>query len=504
MDDPSPPRSRRARRAGVAVAITVAVVAGIAVQQRGGDTPPAPGRVGVLERPIGDRDQLPEWVADDEALYLEGIEWPTVRLARTDPGRRWFIARANRPGPRGEPLRRICLIAVPDREPPLPAPSAFLGSAAVTGRLVAGYVCGRTDGLRDRFVAFRTSRISPSDVVGIVPDGYDRVRVGDTEGTVEGNVFVLREPSGRDPLVATGPAGERRAFAGLSAGPTPRSFTTPGLKTRIAAVERPITPADRLPQAVLDRLSGIGSEVRSEGIVPGSERLIAERDGHRYWLVRDRVDSTVLGLIDQDPEGGVEYQVITAPGYEAVNGVVVSNQPEPFGPSVVRGWLLVPDGFTSATVGGRPVPLLGNALVFEETLDSGATVVEFRGPAGVARRAVGDATAPTQPMSPLPTNHIPLEAAGALRAAAGPRAGALRSAVIAGGSAAQVERVIGRLVPSNSRLVWVLMAEDGDRTLVVVADSLDRDEFTVVQRFRVAEAPQLVGLTRIRPLDLSR
>ncbi len=487
------------------MAITVAVVAGVAVQQRGGDTPPPPDRVGVLDRPIGDRDQLPEWVADDEALHLEGVEWPTVRLARVDPGRRWFIARATRPGPRGGPLRRICLIAVPDAEPPLPAPSASLGSSAVAGRLIAGYVCGRTDALGTRFVAFRTSRVSPSDVVGVVPDGYERVRAGRVESDVEGNVFVLREPTGPDPLIATGSAGERRAFAGLSTARTPQSFTTPGLKPRIAALERPITVADRLPEAVRDQLRGIGTQVRSEGIVPGTERLIAERDGHRYWLVRDRIDATVLGLIDADAEGRVDYQVITAPSeFDAVNGVVVSRQPEPFGPTVVRGWLLVPDGFTSATVDGRPVPLLGNALVFAETLDSGATAVEFRGPAGLVRRAVRDATVPTQPMSPLPTNHIPLRAVVALREAAGPRAGALRFAVIAAGSAAQVEAVTGRLVPSGSRLVWLLMAADGDRTLVVVTDSLDRDGFEVVQRFRVREPLDLTPLTRVRPLDLSR
>jgi len=487
------------------VAIAVAIVAGIAVQQRGGDAPPVSDRVGVLERPIGDRDQLPEWVADDEALYLEGIEWPTVRLARVDPGRRWFIARATRPGPRGGALRRICLIAVPDREPPLPAPRAFLGSSAVTGRLEAGYVCGRTDALRSRFVAFRTSRVSPSDVVGVVPDGYDRVRVGRVESDVQGNVFVLREPTGPDPLIATGPAGERRAFAGLSSARTPQSFTTPGLPVRISALDRAITPEDRLPEEVRLQLRGVAGEVRSEGIVPGSERLISARDGHRYWLVRDRVDDTrVLGLVDEDTDGRVGYQVLTAPSeFDAVNGVVVSSQPEPFGPSVVRGWLLVPDGLTSATVGGRPVPLLGNALVFAETLDSGATVVEFRGPAGVIRRAVGDATAPTQPMSPLPTNHIPLKAVVALREAAGPRAGALRSAVITAGSAAQVERVTGRLVPSGSRLVWLLMAADGDRTLVVVADSLDRDGFEVVQRFRVREPLDLTPLTRVRPLVLN-
>lgn len=499
-----PPRPRRARRVGVAAAIGAAIVGGILVQQRRADEP-VPGRVGVLERPIGDRDQLPAWVADDEALHLEGIEWPTVRLARVDPGRRWFIARATGPGPRGGPLRRICLIAVPDDEPDLPAPSAFLGASAVTGRLVAGYVCGRTDALRNRFVAFRTSRVSPSDVVGIVPDGHDRVRAGRVESDVRGNVFVLREPTGPDPLIATGSAGERRAFAGLSTAPTPPSFTTPGLPVRISALDRPIRPEDRLPEEVRFQLRALAGEVRSEGIVPGSERLISNRDGHRYWLVRDRVDRRVLGLVDADTDGRVGYQVLTAPSAgDAVNGVVVSSQSEPFGPSVVRGWLLVPDGLTSATVGGRPVPLLGNALVFAETLDSGATVVELRGPAGVVRRSVGDATAPTQPMSPLPTNHIPLKAVVALREAAGPRAGALRSAVITAGSAAQVERVTGRLVPSGSRLVWLLMAADGDRTLVVVADSLDRDGFEVVQRFRVREPLDLTPLTRVRPLDLGR
>lgn len=506
LEVPQPPRWRR--RAGVAVAIAAAIGAGIVVQQRGEDESAATdGRLGVMSGAATDADRLPDWVARDEAMLVDGVDTASARLARTDGDRRWFVADARRPGPGGGLFQRLCLISVPDAEPPLPPPTAFLGTGGITSRATAGYACGSPDALRRQFLVFRTSRIRPSDVAGIVPDGYDRVTAGAAPATVTGNVFVM--PAGdalTDPLVATGSEGRREAYAGVGEATTQPDLTPPGLRVEVAALTRPQRATDLLPAdvaAVLQATSAPGAEPH---LVPGTERALGTgAKGSRYWFVQDRRYRPGLVLVEAGPAGLVASQEVPRPSLrDPVNGVVLSTRPDPFGPAEVRGWLVVPDGFTSATVQGRPAPLAGNALVFRETLASGSAVVELRGPAGTLRRTVGDATPPTQPMLPLPTNHVPLAALPALRQAAGKRFATFRTAVIAAGRAGAVEAVTGRVVPSASRLVWLVMATGPGGTTVLVADSRDRDAFDVLDRFTVPRPLDLDTLTRARPLDLDR
>ncbi|MFN8123358.1 MAG: hypothetical protein U0237_13100 [Thermoleophilia bacterium] len=507
LEVPPPPRWRR--RAGVAVAIAVAVGAGLAVQQRGGEDPATTtdGRLGLLSRAATDADRLPDWVARDEAMLVDGIDTASARLARIEDGRRWFLASARKPGPGGGLLQRLCLISVPDAEPPLPAPTAFLGTGGITSRATAAYACGQPNALRRQFLVFRTSRIAPADVAGIVPDGYDRVAAGAGPVEVTGNVFVI--PAGnavRDPLVATGPGGRREAYAGVGDAAAEPDVTPPGLRVRISALTRPQRPSDLLPPDVAAVLGATSAPGAQPHLIAGSERALGTgASGTRYWFVGDRRYRPGLVLVEAGPAGLVASQEVPRPSNrDPVNGVVLSTRPDPFGPAEVQGWLIVPDGFTSATVQGRAVPLAGNALVFRETLASGSAVVELRGPAGTVRRTVGDATPPTQPMLPLPTNHIPLAALPALRTAAGARFGTFREAVIAAGSAGAVEAVTGRVVPSGSRLVWVVMATGPGGGFVVVADSHDRDEFDVLDRFAIPRPLDLGTLTRARPLDLGR
>lgn len=491
-----------------AIATAAAVVVGVAIVQRAGDDAvPDDGRLSLLTREATDRDRLPEWVADDEAMLVEGLDAASARLARVDgDGRRWFVANARRPAPGGGLLQRLCLISVPDTEPPLPAPTAFLGSGGITSRATAAYACGQPDALRRQFMVVRTSRIAPSDLAGVVPDGYDRVTAGAGDAPVDGNVFVLPAASATaDPLVAAGPAGRREAYTGLGAGRPEPDVTPARLDVGLSVLTRPQRPSDRLPPRVALVLAATSAPGARPHLVPGSERALGTAGRIRYWLVRDRRDGRGAVLVEAGPSGLVNSQQVPLPTRRnPVNGVVLTTRPDRFGPAEVRGWLVVPDGFTRATVAGRPVPLAGNALVFQVTLGTGEAVVELRGPAGTLRRTVGDATPSAQPMLPLPTNHVPLAALPALRAAAGSRVGDLRDAVIAAGSAGRVEAVTGRPVASASRLVWVVMATGPGGTRVVVADSRDRDAFDVLDRFTVPEPLDLTPLTRPRPLDLDR
>lgn len=503
---PPPPRRSR-RRMGVIAAIAVGVVAAVAVQQRGGDDSVGTrdGRLGVMSRGATDRDRLPDWVADDEAILVEGLDVASARLARVDGDRRWFIADSRKPGPGGGLFRRLCLIAVPDVEPPLPPPTAFLGTGGLTSRATAAYACGQPDALRRQFLVFRTSRVGPSDVAGVVPDGYDRVTAGAAPAPVDGNVFVMPAATAvRDPLVATGPAGRREAYAGVGDTTAQPDLTPPGLRVAVSALARPQRPSDRLPPDVAEILRATSAPGADPHLIHGSERALGASDtGSRYWLVQDRRYQPGLVLVEAGAAGLVASQEVPRPSTrDPVNGVVLSTRPDPFGPAEVQGWLVVPDGFTGATVQGRPVPLVGNALVFRETLPTGSAVVELRGSAGTLRRTVGDTTPPTQPMIPLPTNHVPLAALPRLRAVAGARFAAFREAVIAAGSAGAVEAVTGRVVASGSRLVWVVMATGPGGTQVLVADSHDRDEFQVLDRFTVRRPLDLSSLTRVRPLDL--
>lgn len=512
MDAPTmlevPPPRRWHRRAGVAAAIAVAVAGGITVQQRAGDDPVTPdGEVGLLSRPAADADRLPDWVARDEALLVEGIDVSSSRLARRDDGRRWYLTNARRPGPGGGLFQRLCLISVPDAEPPLPPPTAFLGSGGITSRATAAYGCAQPDALRRQFLAFRTSRIAPSDVAGVVPDGYDRVSAGSAAVEVKGNVFVIPAAAASgDPLTATGRGTPREAYAGLGAADREPDGTPPGLDVRLAVLDRPQRPSDRLPAEVAVVLAATSAPGAAPHLVPGSERALGTGPrGIRYWLARDRRDGRGLVLVEAGPRGLVNSQQVPRPSRrDPVNGVVVSTRPDPFGPAQMQGWLVVPDGFTTATVAGRPAPLAGNALVFRETLGTGQAVVELRGPAGTLRRTVGDPTGPARAMLPLPTNHVPLAAVPELRRAAGPRFRTFRTAVIAAGRAGAVEAVTGRVVPSASRLVWLVMATGPGSTTVLVADSRDRDAFDVLDRFTVPRPLDLSTLTRARPLDLGR
>lgn len=143
----------------------------------------------VLQGDAGPDDSLPDAVL--KGGELDGVLVSEVRLAQEDRRFRYYVA----PTTAGA----VCLIAV---QKAVPAFQATTCSSTAAEAL-------RTQGV----IPLSFSAPDLRRLVGIVPNGYDQLRAGSRRVPITGNVFVLdttpRTASIHDPVVITGPAGQR-------------------------------------------------------------------------------------------------------------------------------------------------------------------------------------------------------------------------------------------------------------------------------------------------------
>lgn len=188
----APARARRPRlggvllAAGAAAALVVALVAGLALHGRSGP-PSTPGRssadagllarLGVLRRPQNASDRLPAGlrIADRQGRIIPGL----TRLAVTDGTTRLYLVVSTPPtgysalwSPRlGDQVAILALIGRRGEETE-PVPAAGLDDADAVSVLDPAFVAGRSRPGAPGFARQRAEAL----VVGIVPDGVDRVQ----------------------------------------------------------------------------------------------------------------------------------------------------------------------------------------------------------------------------------------------------------------------------------------------------------------------------------------
>lgn len=511
---PAAPR-RRGRRVlwGAATAAAVAGVAGVLVLSlpRGEERAAIPGHIGILDRPATDADRLPDWVYGERALLELNLDRDAARLAVVAATRRYYVVPANGGV-------QVCLVDIPSVAPPLPQQGS--GSILGPGTSTGGIQCAATQVFAQRFlpavIALRRDG-ETSVLAGIVPDGFDRASMAGVAVDIRDNVFVLRTPRLDDGVRVTGPSGTRTAYHGYSL-TLPAGRIPTGLDPTASVFSRPATPADTPPRVLRAALDAARSRQGGPDPEPATERRVAVAGRTSYWLIRDRFKRRgPRALLAMVARGGVVLRPLALPTratpVRAFPSTVVW---EPYGPSRITLRSMVPDGFTSAVVGGRTFPIRDNFLLVRGLPVTGSYTVELRGPAG--RVTVGAQPGRLPSRYIIPTNDVPYRAETFVTARAR-RAGLTGrlTATIVAGTRGDITRLLGTWAaldgtgrgpspapaPYGIRTTAVITVRSDARALVIVLDSAQPSSEVFRQReYRADQVPDMSVLGRVRPLKL--
>lgn len=512
MAMPDPPTSpagrgapaRRGRRVlwGAVTAAAVTAVAGVLVVSlpRGEERAAIPGHIGILDRPATDADRLPEWVRGEWMTLEQGIDRDGARLAASTATHRYYIA----PAAGG----RVCLVDVPTKPPPLPRASGGYGGGP--GASVGGIQCADDDVFARRFMIVVVGyRVAARDLelVGVVPDGYDRATMGATTAQVHDNLFILRPPRLGPAVRITGPAGVRIAYHQFSVGPFIRRIPK-GLDTSISVFQRAASADDVPPPALEAALAA--ARVRPAGMdpEPGTERRVATGGRTTYWLIRDRFTGRGRRALLAMVRGrGVVLRPIALPTAAVpFRADPSTSEREPYGLTKITMRTVVPDGFTSAVVAGRTFPVRNNFLLVRGFPTGGQYRVELRGPAG--RILMSTAPGPNEFRLNIPTNDVPYrsEALVVTRAGQAGLTGRLTATIVAGlrGDVAGLLGSWARTTPNPyQRTVPVVVVRGANGALALVIESASGSNPVFLERrYRADQVPDLSVLGRVRPLKL--
>lgn len=225
----------------------------------------------------------------------------------------------------------------------------------------------------------------PTVVAGVVPDGFERVRMGAREARVVRNAFVLSGVDTSEPLVAEGSAG-RREYPVTSRRIGPRIESAPPFAP-IAALDRPLGPQDALPANVLRRFTG--SPVDQDRV-----RRVSGRGGFGVYAIRGagavvlrtfrragRISATgTIGLV---PRPSVAQPI----SFRAVPTSATS-----YGATTVTLYGLAADGYDTVEAGGRRAGIAGNYFVLAGVRLLAPIPVTATGPAGAASTTLPSVT----------------------------------------------------------------------------------------------------------------
>jgi len=509
--EPARGPARRSRRILWAVVSTacVAAVAGVLVMSLpAGRHVPAPANVGILGRPATDADRLPDWVREDQRVLEMRLDRDDARLARSTDTRRYYVVPA-------DGGRQVCLVDIPVKEPPLPAArSGFTGPGLSNG----GVQCAGTGVFTRRFMVVLTGYARSTrqiEVVAVAPDGFDRASSGDAVAEVRDNLAILRPSRLERTVRIAGPEGDRIAyqnspwFPGPGPPSGPPTLDPSDLDPTVSVFNRPAGAADVPPRALKKALDAARRRPGGPDPEPGTERRVATTGRTSYWLVRDRFTGggrrALLGLVA--PWGATLRPISLPTRAEPLTTLATTAAFEPYGLARITLRTVVPDGFTTAIIGGRTFPVRNNFLLVRAVSVEVNYSVDLRGPAG---RVVGSASlGGSETRFGIPSNEVVYGTEEVVSERA--RGAGLRepyAATIVAGLREDVVRVLGpwaetRAAPS-SRTVQVVTVRSGDDALVLVTGSAAGSDLSVKQRrYRVGEVPDLSDLGRVRPLDLT-
>lgn len=353
---PAAPRGRRARRGTTgAVALAALVLAGgalAAVRWGVADLPPAGDGGGPEAFVLPATDILPGGYertrppAIDELPVRPSLLFP-ADVGHAEAVRRYFAAR----------VRGAILPPGVELAAPLPEGKAVL--VREDGRVA----------------------LDPAAPLGYVPaTGLVRTLSGEPRGAdpIARCQLLLGLDDPRSPACdAPGPAETTWVREGVDGRWLPSE--NPGLPeqivgtTELSVLDRPATPADRLPARVLARLSGRDGHRRAD---PASVRLATEVGGQRLFVVPIGPDGVCLVVSNPDRSQGSTCgarSTLTDRGAIALSG---SDDGVRYHYAALVG-----DGFDTATTdGGLTVPITGNAFALD--LSPGVETITVSGRAG--------------------------------------------------------------------------------------------------------------------------
>lgn len=279
--------------------------------------------------------------------------------------------------------------------------------------------------------------------------------------------------------------------------------------TTVAATPFPALSVLDRPATADDRLAALGAG----SVDATTARLVASTGRFRFFAARDqrRADMTCLIVAGRGTNRGsaraIEYGCVD-PGLLAETGILAVGRS--FGTAIHIG-AIVPDGITAVRLGGRQVPIRGNALavVWRGTTPPTVTLIGPAAPlvmeaSGTHDRLADGTSAVTVPFSALASS-APREAVPAPAPPPVAPNTALRGHRIMSVIATPIERRLtrtGTSVPASNELAWrVTLLNGGDfveSAVRVVALFRYPGEKPVVHRTTVRTEPGKPFTVRFR------
>lgn len=294
-------------------------------------------RVSLLEGPQTQREAA---LARQGWVLTTSLIPDSIRLARESDEGDWLAGRTAD--------GRTCLVVLTTVGPE----SACADSASVTAY-------GAIQ------LAHRRSASSGWLLAGLVPDDIARARIGDDEALVEANVYLL--PSSR--------ALPAELYTRSGAGPFAGTDVATSSALRLSVLERPASAKDALPPAVLREPARIRPGI---GDPTGARWALATSGGRTFWVASG--DSQWLVCLVATPD----QTACTGVNGIELYGAAVFPSSSARGSSWWRYFAgIVPDGYETARIDDRLVPITNNVFYFPyPPATMAGKVLVLTGPAG--------------------------------------------------------------------------------------------------------------------------
>jgi len=312
---------------------------------------------GILHRPITRSDRLPIWISTNPTLKIWDALPATARFALRTSAHRYWVTE-------GEYQRRpaTCLIDALPTDP----------SATYRPGRPGGVNCQPNGVFTQEFIVANMSYppATTQTLSGVVPNGYTQVHFGGQTAPVVNNVFEITGPPGQS-ITATGPAGSRTVWFWQPQPEAPQGLSQV-LPFRLFSSSP--TPDGRLPATVRDRLG------RHQRAWP----LGDDHYGGRYWLLSTgRLGAPLTVVAYGGPASGLTGTIAPPTAAQPLVWIGFTHGgPPPYAPTTNLIVGLAPNGFATASVQGRTVPIRDNAFVLGDVTSGPPVFATVRGPAG--------------------------------------------------------------------------------------------------------------------------
>jgi len=314
----------------------------------------------ILRRPLTRSDRLPTWISANATLKIWDAFPATARFALRTPAHRYWVTEGEY---QGRPA--TCLIDASSKDP----------SATYRPGSPGGVNCQPNGVFKQDFIVANMSYppATTQTLSGVVPNGYTQMHFGGQTAPVVNNVFEITGPPGQS-ITATGPAGSRTVWFWQPQPETPQGLSQV-LPLRLFS--SPPTPDARLPVSVRAHLD------RHQH----AWLLGADHYGGRYWLLSTgRLGAPLTVVAFGGPASGLSGTIAPPTAAQPLAWIGFTHGgPPPYAPTTNLIVGLAPNGFTTASVQGRTVPIRANAFVLGDVTSGPPVFATVRGPAGVLK-----------------------------------------------------------------------------------------------------------------------